>query len=89
MTRFWHCSPVATPIGATARAIVAWPSTSSGLVGSSIHHGSNARELAHPGDRLVDVPHLIGVHHQLAVGPDLLADERRAAHVVGEVAPRP
>src|SRR5205823_10997217 len=41
MTRLWHCSPVATPIGAIARAIAAWPSTSSGLVGSSIHQGSN------------------------------------------------
>ncbi len=40
MTRFWQCSPVATPIGASARAIAAWPSTSSGLVGSSIHQGS-------------------------------------------------
>ena len=39
-TRFWQCSPVATPIGATARAMAAWPNTSSGLVGSSIHHGS-------------------------------------------------
>ena len=41
ITRLWTCSPVATRIGAIARAIAAWPSTSSGLVGSSIHHGSN------------------------------------------------
>ena len=40
-TRLAQCSPVATPIGATARAIAAWPSTSSGLVGSSIHSRSN------------------------------------------------
>jgi hypothetical protein len=40
-TRFIPCSPVATPIGATARRIAAWPSTSSGLVGSSIHIGRN------------------------------------------------
>ena len=42
MTRFWQCSPVATWIGAMARAIVAWPNTSSGLVGSSIQKGSNS-----------------------------------------------
>ena len=48
ITRFWHISPVATPMGATPRAIAAWPSTSSGDVGSSIHHGSNsARWLIH------------------------------------------
>ena len=39
--RFWQCSPVATPMpsGCRAFAIAAWPSTSSGLVGSSIHQG--------------------------------------------------
>src|SRR5215218_1293845 len=42
MMRFWQCSPVATPTGATAFAIAAWPSTSSGLVGSSIQYGSNS-----------------------------------------------
>ena len=36
MTRFWQCSPVATLIGATLLRIAACPSTSSGLVGSSI-----------------------------------------------------
>ncbi len=36
------CSPVATPIGATAVRIAAWPSTSSGLVGSSIQSGLNS-----------------------------------------------
>src|SRR5919202_265402 len=41
-TRFWQCSPVATPTGATDFAIAAWPSTSSGLVGSSIQYGSNS-----------------------------------------------
>ena len=41
MTRFWTCSPVATRIGATPRAMAAWPRTSSGLVGSSIQYGSN------------------------------------------------
>ena len=40
MTRFWTCSPVATRTGATACRIVAWPSTSSGDVGSSIQYGS-------------------------------------------------
>ena len=35
LTRFWQCSPVATQLGSIARAMVAWPNTSSGLVGSS------------------------------------------------------
>ena len=39
-TRFMPCSPVATPIGADRRRIAAWPRMSSGLVGSSIQHGS-------------------------------------------------
>ena len=41
--RFIPCSPVATPTpsGSIARAIAACPSTSSGEVGSSIHHGRN------------------------------------------------
>src|ERR1017187_7637802 len=40
ITRFCTCSPVATRIGAISRRMRACPSTSSGLVGSSIHHGS-------------------------------------------------
>jgi len=40
-TRFWQCSPVATPTGETASAMRAWPRTSSGLVGSSIQYGPN------------------------------------------------
>ncbi len=42
ITALWVCSPVATLIGATARRIAAWPSTSSGEVGSSIQYGSNS-----------------------------------------------
>ena len=45
MTRFWQASPVATRMGATSRAMAAWPSTSSGEVGSSIHQGSNSARL--------------------------------------------
>ena len=36
ITRFAMCSPVATGIGATPRAIAAWARMSSGFVGSSI-----------------------------------------------------
>ena len=53
--------------GRSARRMRAWPSTSSGLVGSSIHHGSKRAETPHRGDRLVDAPDLVGVHHQHAV----------------------
>src|SRR5204862_59209 len=41
-TRFCTCSPVATRTGATASRIRRWPRMSSGLVGSSIHHGSTS-----------------------------------------------
>ena len=41
IVRLWQCSPVAMRTGATSRAIRAWPRMSSGLVGSSIHQGSN------------------------------------------------
>ena len=69
ITRFWTCSPVATRIGAISRRMRAWPSTSSGLVGSSIHHGSYSPQAPHRLDRLVDAPHLVRVHHQRAVRP--------------------
>ncbi len=41
ITRFWHISPVATPIpkGNKASRIALCPSTSSGEVGSSMNHG--------------------------------------------------
>ena len=48
--------------------------------------GIEPRQLAHARDRLVHLPDLVRVDHQLAVGADLLADERGAAHVVGEIA---
>ena len=77
MTRLAQCSPVATPIRLRrALAIVACPSTSSGLVGSSIHQRLNRASSRDALDRLVDVPLLVGVDHQRAVGPDLLADQR-------------
>src|SRR5215204_2864590 len=34
----------------------------------------------------MDVPDLVGVHHQRVPPPALLADERGAVHVVGEAA---
>ena len=46
ITRLWTCSPVATRIGATARAIAACPRMSSGEVGSSIQYGSNSASRA-------------------------------------------
>ena len=85
MTRLATCSPVATAIGATARAIVAMPSTSSGEVGSSIHRSPYGASRSHPVDRLVDVPALVGVDRQLDVGADRVAHEAHAALVVGEV----
>ena len=42
------------------------------------------REVPHPRDRLVDVPHLVGVGHEREVA-DLLADHLAAADVAGDV----
>jgi len=44
-----------------------------------------AGEGLHVVDGLVNVPPLVGVHHELAVVADLLADDGAAADVVGEV----
>ena len=85
MTRLWTCSPVATRIGATARAIVAWPRMSSGLVGSSIQYGSNSASAGHPVDRLVDAPALVRVDRQHRVRADLLAHDPGAPPVVLDV----
>ena len=41
-------------------------------------------EVAHPRDRLVDVPHLVGVGHEREVA-DLLAHHLAAADVAGDV----
>ena len=87
ITRLWTCSPVATRIGATPRAIAAWPRMSSGEVGSSIQYGSNSREPVHPGDRLGDAPALVRVDRHHPVRPDLLADDRRPPPVVVDVRP--
>ncbi len=45
-----------------------------------------ARQLLHPGDRLVDIPDLVGVHHQLALGTDLFADDPCPSSIVLQVA---
>ena len=85
ITRLATCSPVATAIGATARAIVAIPSTSSGDVGSSIQRSPYGASRSNPVDRVGDVPALVGVDRQLDVGSDRVANEAHAALVVGEV----
>src|SRR6266545_2050179 len=40
----------------------------------------------HVGDRLADIPDLVGIHHQDAIWPDLLADDLGATHVVVDIA---
>src|SRR5437588_9774046 len=47
--------------------------------------GIEPRQLPNPGDGLVHVPDLIGVHHELAIGPDLMAHQCGATHVVLQV----
>ena len=85
-TRFWMCSPVATRTGAISRRMRACPRMSSGLVGSSIHQGSCAASVLHRRDRLVDAPHLVGVHHQYPLRPELASDQSGPTVVGGQVA---
>ena len=40
----------------------------------------------HVGDRLADIPDLVGIHHQGAIWPDLLADDLGATQVVVDIA---
>ena len=47
--------------------------------------GVEPREVAHPLDRDRHVPALVRIDHELAVGADLLAHDRAAADVVGQV----
>ena len=84
-TRFMPCSPVATPIGETALRMAAWPSTSSGLVGSSIHSGLNSASALHPVDRLGHVPDLVGVDHQVRVPADDVPRDAEPPDVVVQV----
>ncbi|MCY1226868.1 hypothetical protein D9M72_391180 [compost metagenome] len=49
--------------------------------------GLGKGELLHPVDGLVDLPDLVGVDHQMAVGPEHLARHGQAADVVLQVAP--
>src|SRR5207342_1797449 len=44
------------------------------------------RQLADPVDRLADVPDLVGIHHELALRPDLGPNECSASQVVTPVA---
>ena len=78
MTRFWTCSPVATRIGATPRAIAAWPRTSSGLVGSSIQYGSNGAQRA-PSTRSPRRRPSAGWRRPRASGPGPISSRRIAA----------
>ncbi len=48
--------------------------------------GLERRELAHGGDRLVDAPHLVGVHHQDAAFAERTANEPGPPDVGGRVA---
>ena len=64
----------------------AWPSMSSGLVGSSIHHGCSSAKLPSALYRFIDAPLLVGVHHQLVGPADLFAHEAAAPQVVRGVA---
>ena len=68
------------PSGFSARAIVAWPSTSSGLVGSSIHHGLELSQLLHVLDRLRHVPHWLASTMSLRFVADRFADDCAAAN---------
>ena len=47
-----------------------WPRTSSGLVGSSIQHGSTSAGARIGLDRLLDPPRLVGVEREQMPGPD-------------------
>src|SRR2546427_4067985 len=49
--------------------------------------GIEPRQLAHPGDRLAHVPHLVGVEHELPVRPDLPPHQGGPSHVVLKIAP--
>ena len=54
---------------------------SSGLVGSSTHARLGRSQALDPGDRLVDVPRLVGVDGQADVRTDRLAGEGEPADV--------
>jgi hypothetical protein len=69
---------VATRIGRTASATFRKPRTSSGLTGSSIHHGSME---ASP------LSHLIGVDHHAAVGAQFGARDAAALEIMLRITP--
>ena len=71
-----------------ARAIAAWPSTSSGLVGSSIHHGSKRRQRLHPVDRLGHAPRP-GWRRASGRGPSRSPRGRRQRGACRRRGPRP
>src|SRR5689334_18918772 len=48
--------------------------------------GVEARELRHVFNRIIDIPHLIRVEHQLATLTNHLAHDPQAPHVVGDIA---
>ena len=82
MTRFSQCSPVATPIGRNGprnRRMAEHVVRTRRLFDPQRLNGARSRTRV---DGLVDVPSLVGVDHQRAIRPDLLAHERDAARVV-------
>ena len=44
-------------------------------------------QLFHPINRLIHIPNLIGIHHQLSVRTDLLANQARSSHIIVEISP--
>ena len=45
------------------------------------------RQLLHEADCFVNIPDLVGIHHQLALPPNLLANQTRATQVIRQIAP--
>ena len=79
ITLFWRASPVATPIGATARAIFACPRISPGLVGSSIHQGPTSARPFIFFYRFIDIPYLINIKHNFQTWTDFFPNNAAKA----------
>ena len=44
--------------------------------------GVEGSEVLHPRDGLIDIPDLVGIDHELAVGPDLFTHDAQAPDIV-------
>jgi hypothetical protein len=86
MTRLAMCSPVATGMGATPRAIAAWASTSSGFVGSSIHATSNGASFAIQSIASATSQRWLASDGDPDVGTDGLARDAETSDVIAQVA---